>query len=36
MIPKRLRKFFTILVTLATAALIISSVGGSLFFLIGN
>lgn len=36
MLTKRQRKYFTILVTLATAALVISSVGGSLFMLIGN
>jgi hypothetical protein len=36
MLSKKQRKFFGVLVAIASVALIISSVGGSLFFLIGN
>jgi hypothetical protein len=36
MLSKRQRKFFGILAGIAAFGLILSSVGGSLFFLIGN
>lgn len=36
MLSKKQKKFFSILVAIASVALIVSSVGGSLFYLIGK
>jgi len=36
MISKKQRKFFVIIIAIASVALVVSSLGGSLFFLTGN